>query len=87
MKQDQALTFPSEFPVKVIGKTSDSFEQTVIMIFRKHAPNLKENALKIKPSGGGVYTSITITITATSQEQLDALYRELTKHPDVLMAL
>ncbi len=87
MKQEKALTFPSEFPIKVIGRTSDVFEQTVLMIFRKHAPNIKEGALRIKPSGGGVYTSITITITATSQEQLDALYSELSTHPDVLMAL
>lgn len=87
MKKETILEFPCEFPIKVMGKADNNFEKTALSIFTKHIPNIKEDALTIRPSSNGNYIAITITFTATSQEQLDALYLELSAHPDVLMAL
>ena len=40
-----------------------------------------------RPSKGGNYLGLTITITATSREQLDEIYRTLTTHPMVKVVL
>lgn len=86
-KKETQLEFPCEFPIKVMGKTHEEFEIEVIAIISKHVPDLAENALAIRPSKEGTYTAITATITAISQEQLDNIYRELSAHERVIMAL
>lgn len=43
--------------------------------------------MKCAPRAGSRYVSLTCTIRATSREQLDALYRELSGHPMVKVVL
>ncbi len=87
-EEDQAIfNFPCAFPLKVMGLSSDYFESDIVVIVRKHVPDLGEAAVSVKPSKNGKYTSLTVTFTAQSREQLDNLYREVTAHPDVRMVL
>jgi putative lipoic acid-binding regulatory protein len=79
--------FPCEFPIKAMGKTCDELEIAVIEIINRHVDDLPEGALKMRPSRNGNYTSITITITAQSKEQLDAIYMDLTACEHVAFAL
>jgi putative lipoic acid-binding regulatory protein len=81
------LTFPCEFPIKVMGYANDHFETAVLSIIRKHVPHLKENALQNRLSKNGKYLAITISITADSKEQLDAIYLDLNQEESVLMTL
>jgi putative lipoic acid-binding regulatory protein len=81
------LTFPCDFPVKVIGRKEPDFESSVLVIFRRHVATLPPEAVSTRDSGGGKFTALTVTVTATSQQQLDDLYRELSRAPAVLMAL
>ena len=81
------LEFPCEFPVKAMGLASDEFEIAVIEIINRHVGNLAEDALKMRPSKTGKYTAITITITALSKQQLDAIYMDLTACEHVSIAL
>lgn len=85
--QESLLTFPTEFPVKATGRATADFETRVIEIVRRHAPDLDTGAVTRRASQGGKYLAITVTIQATSREQLDAIYRELTASPEVLWAL
>ncbi|MGM0593400.1 MAG: YbeD family protein [Pseudomonadota bacterium] len=85
--QETLLEFPCHFPVKAMGLADDEFEARVIGLVRKHAPDLSEGAVKTRDSKGGKYLSVTITVRATSREQLDNIYRELTACEEVLMAL
>jgi len=87
MNEESALTFPCEFPIKVMGVNSDSFENELFMIANRQIPNLGETAISSTPSRTAKYLSVTITITAQNREQLDALYRAFNKHPDVKMVL
>ena len=57
------------------------------MIANRHVERLGESAIKSRPSSSAKYLSVTVTITATSREQLDNLYRAFNKHPDVKMVL
>jgi putative lipoic acid-binding regulatory protein len=72
-------------PVK--GKVQSGFAQIVIDIILKHAPDLDSGLVEMRPSKNGNFVSVTATINATSKQQLDAIYRELSAHPLVLMAL
>ena len=85
--EEKALQFPCAFPIKAMGKSGDAFEAAVLEIMNRHVPDLGEGAVASRPSDKGNYTAITVTIHATSQEQLDAIYRELSAHEAVLMAL
>lgn len=81
------LVFPTDFPIKVMGKRVDHFAQEIVRVVRVHAPDFDAATLELRASSGGNYLSVTATIRATSREQLDALYRELTSHPLVKVVL
>jgi len=81
------LEFPCDFPIKVFGLNQDGLEALVLGIVRCHAPDLAEDALSSRLSGGGKYTAVTVTVNAQSQAQLDAIYQELTASPEIIMAL
>ena len=81
------ITFPCEFPIKIIVNNDDTFEGNVIRIINIHVPDLGEGAISSKLSRDGKYISITAVIQARSQEQLDDLYRALTGDPQILMVI
>lgn len=84
---EELLHFPCEFVIKIFGLASDEFEVTVLGIIRHHVKDLNEDAIKNRPSKDGKYLALTITIHVDSREQLDAIYRELSSSPHVLMVL
>ncbi len=84
---ESLLAFPTEFPLKVLGKRHEQFAQTMLAIVLRHAPDFRADTIEMRPSREGQYLSLTFTINAVSREQLDALYRELCDHPMVTMAL
>jgi len=86
-KDEKIQTFPCDYLLKVMGLATDEFEQAVVMIMHKHIPDLGEGAISITPSKGKNYISINVKFNATSQKQLDAIYKELSKNKHVLMAL
>lgn len=81
------ISFPCPFPIKVVGKNTPEFETKVLGIIRKNVPDLGESAISERMSKDRNYLAITININATSQEQLDQIYRELSESPEVIMAL
>lgn len=85
--QVSVLEFPCTFPIKIMGRTQDSFAQTVVEVVRKHAPDFDAATLEMRTSSAGNYLSVTATVNATSRDQLDDLYRELVAHPMVAMVL
>lgn len=87
MANESLLKFPCAFPIKAMGLDNLEFETAVLEIIRKHASDLAEGALQYQRSKENKYLSITVTITAEHQEQLDAIYYDLTAHPLVLVAL
>lgn len=81
------LQFPCDFPLKVMGRAADDFDALVIEIVLRHVSTLREGAVQTRASREGRYLAVTVTVQAESQQQLDALYRELTAHARVLMVL
>jgi uncharacterized protein len=84
---ESLLEFPCDFPIKIMGTRSDDFAQGVVAIVLRHAPDFAGESVEMRASSSGNYLSITCTIRATSRAQLDALYLELTAHPQVKVVL
>jgi putative lipoic acid-binding regulatory protein len=85
--QEKLINFPCPFPIKIMGLANDIFEGAVVAILNQHVPDLGEGAIVSKLSKGGKFESLTATINAQNQEQLDAIYRALTQDPNILMVL
>jgi len=81
------LEFPCDFPIKAFGLCRDGLEEQIVALVRRHAPDLAEDAIVSRASGGGKYTAVTMTVRAQSQAQLDAIYQDLSACPEVIMAL
>jgi putative lipoic acid-binding regulatory protein len=86
-EKESLLEFPTDFPLKIMGATVDGFAQTVLEVVQRHAPDVDGTTMEMRPSKAGRYLSLTCTIRATSQAQLDALYVELSSHPMVKVVL
>ncbi|MBI5461225.1 MAG: DUF493 domain-containing protein [Gammaproteobacteria bacterium] len=84
---ESALQFPCDFPIKVVGHHHADFETQVVSLVRQHVSDLGEGAVRSRPSQGDKYLAVTVTVRATSQEQLDAIYRALSGWDQVLMVL
>lgn len=85
--EESLIEYPSRFPIKVMGENVDGFVHAVTMVARNFDPAFDAATVETRPSSGGKYLGVTITITATSREQLDELYRTLTTHPMVKVVL
>lgn len=81
------LQFPTDFPIKIMGRRVDGFADQIVAVILQHAPDFEPATLEMRPSRAGNYLSLTATIRAVSREQLDALYRALTGHPLVSIVL
>jgi uncharacterized protein len=81
------IDFPSAFPIKVLGPQVDGFEAAMVVLARQFDPQFDDQHIERRPSSGGTYLGLTLTVTATSREQLDALYRVLSAHPMVKVVL
>ncbi|MDA8256050.1 MAG: DUF493 domain-containing protein [Betaproteobacteria bacterium] len=87
MSKDTLLEFPCDFPLKIMGASDAGFAQAVAAVVLRHAPDFDVATMEMRPSRAGNYLSLTCTVRAVSQVQLDALYLELTSHPMVKVVL
>ncbi|MBI3247146.1 MAG: DUF493 domain-containing protein [Deltaproteobacteria bacterium] len=73
------LEFPCHFPLKVIGKNEETFELQVMRIMQKYVAEADTAHCQRRLSAGSKYLALTISFMAQSQEQLEALYHELSR--------
>ena len=86
-KSESLLEFPCPFPIKVMGRDRPSFRETAVALVERHAGEVSPDAIAESSSRNGNFLSITITISAESQEQLDNIYNDLSSHEEILVAL
>ena len=87
MAQSSLIEYPSAFPIKVMGAQADGFEAAMVAIALLFDPTFDAQSIERRPSKAGNYLGLTLTVTATSREQLDELYRTLSTHPMVKVVL
>ena len=81
------LEFPCRFPIKAMGQNQPAFEQLVVEAVRIHAGTIQDSDVVTRPSRNGRYLAVTVTFTASSRDQLDAIYRTLSSSEHVLFLL
>lgn len=81
------LQFPTEFPLKVMGRNTAEFRSLVIGIVQEHMGPVEASKIEERPSRDGNYLGLTYTVYARSKEQLDRLYLALTSCERVLIVL
>lgn len=86
-RADTLIEYPCRFPIKVMGAKAEGFVHAVTTVARQFDPTFDAASIELRESKGGNYLGVTITITATSREQLDELYRTLSTHPMVKVVL
>ncbi len=87
MNDKSLLEFPCSFPIKMMGRDTPGFRSATRSLVEKHTGPLSDDAIRSTLSKNGRYVSITVTVIAQSQQQLDDIYRDVCAHDDVLMAL
>jgi putative lipoic acid-binding regulatory protein len=87
MSDSTVQEFPSEFPIKVMGRQGSELRTLTQAIIERHAGPIADSSIKTRTSADGNFLALTYTVIASSREQLDAIYRELTACKSVLMAL
>lgn len=85
--EQSLIEYPSQFPIKVMGANVEGFAAAVVSVAQQFDPGFDAASIETRPSKAGNYLGVTITITATSREQLDELYRTLSTHPMVKVVL
>lgn len=71
------IEFPCDYPIKVLGRRGEGFQELVIEIFELHAPGFDQRSITVRDSAKGTFCAMTITITATGTDQLQALHEAL----------
>jgi putative lipoic acid-binding regulatory protein len=88
MRPDETLIeYPSRFPIKIMGLNVEGFPEAIAHVAKQFDPGFDPATLERRPSKAGNYLGLTVTITATSRQQLDELYRTLSTHPMVKVVL
>lgn len=87
MTEDSLLDFPCDIPIKVFGINGAALRDAAYSIVRDHYGELDDERFQERESRDGNYVSLTITVHAESREQIDAVYRDLSAHSDILMVL
>ena len=86
-RAESLIEYPSLFPIKVMGHKVDGLVHAISTIAQQFDPAFDAKTIELRESKGGNYLGVTITVTATSREQLDELYRTLSTHPMVKVVL
>jgi putative lipoic acid-binding regulatory protein len=86
-KEQSLIEYPCDFPIKVMGLQVPGFVEAIVHVARQFDAGFDEATLEKRPSSNARYLGLTLTVRATSREQLDELYRTLSTHPMVKVVL
>ncbi len=84
---EELLRFPTDYPIKVVGRPSVEFRARIHAVFLKHVPDVETDRISERLSENGNFLSISYTIVAESREQVVALARDLAAAEGVLMVI
>jgi putative lipoic acid-binding regulatory protein len=87
MERATLIDYPCDFPIKVMGINDPAFVPALVELAKAFDPQFNADTISLRESRQGTYQGVTLTVRATSQSQLDDLYRSLTSHPMVKVVL
>jgi putative lipoic acid-binding regulatory protein len=87
VSESDLLQFPTDYPIKVVGRPSAEFRARIHAVVLKHVPNVEPDRISERLSENGNFLSISYMIRAESREQVTALAIELSAADGVLMVI
>ncbi len=81
------IEFPCDYPIKIMGEAGPDFQKLVTDVVKRHASEVTDDVVKVRESRNARYLAVTITIVATGQLQLEAIFEDLKKTGRVTMVL
>lgn len=82
------IEFPCEnYPVKIMGDAGDELHTLVVEVMERHVDGFHTGLISVRDSSKGRFQSLTVMITATGEDQLQAIFQDLKKNPVVRMVL
>lgn len=84
---ESPLVFPTDYPIKVVGRTDVALRDRIDVVVMKHVADLTADRISERASNAGNFVSITYVIVARSREQVTALVQELAGTEGVLMVI
>ena len=87
VNESELLTFPTDYPIKVVGRPSDEFRARVHAIVLQHAPSLDPGRITERLSENGNFLSISYLLVAESRQQIESLVTDLKACEGVLLLL
>tara|TARA_B110000971_G_C19856641_1_gene429671 strand:- start:331 stop:651 length:321 start_codon:yes stop_codon:yes gene_type:complete len=86
-KEPPKIEYPCDYPIKVLGDSGIDLYTLVMTVMESYSPGFNKSKTTIKDSKNGTYQAITVTITATSAEQIQSLFDDLKVNPLVKIVL
>jgi uncharacterized protein len=86
-ESDSLLQFPTDYPIKVVGRPSPEFRARIHAVILKHVPNVETDRISERLSENGNFLSISYSVRAESREQITALATELAATEGVIMVI
>lgn len=84
---ETSITFPCDYPIKVVGDVRPNFHEEVFEVVAKHDPTLTSDKVSEKTSRKGNYVSISFVLLATGESQLKSLFEDLKEIESVRLVL
>ena len=86
-EQETLVKFPCDFMIKAMGKSTQTFHDTVISIVQRHDPSFSADKIRSRPSKNGNFVSVTFHVYVENKPDLDAIYQNLTDSEHVLWSM
>jgi putative lipoic acid-binding regulatory protein len=83
----ERLSFPCDYPIKVMVRAGDGIRSQVDAIIERHAAPLDRSTVVERPSAQKNFIGITYVIRARNPEQIAQLFAALKLCPQVLLVL
>jgi putative lipoic acid-binding regulatory protein len=87
VSEPAGLEFPTDYPVKVLGRPQPGFRERVHAILLRHAPAVGPEQVSERRSAKGNFLSSSYQLRAESRAQIEALVSELRGCEGVLMLI
>lgn len=85
-QQPPKIEFPCAYPLKIVGSAAPDLKDYVLKVIKKHDPS-HDGTATLRDSRNGNYQAVNLTITATGEEQIKAIFDDLKGSNRIQMVL
>jgi uncharacterized protein len=85
--EPEKITFPCDYPVKVVARASEDLRERLDRIFAQHFGPFEPHRVSVRESAQANFVSVTYLMLVQHVDQLGAVHQELQASDGVVMVL